>query len=96
MIRHTVVFSLRHATGSVEEQAFLDAALILAKIPGVQKFERLRQVSPKADFAFGFSMEFSDQAAYDVYNAHPDHTAFVEGRWLPEVSRFQEIDYIAL
>ncbi len=96
MIRHTVVFSLRHATGSAEEQAFLDAALILAKIPGVQKFERLRQVSPKADFAFGFSMEFSDQAAYDMYNAHPDHTAFVEGRWLPEVSRFQEIDYIAL
>lgn len=96
MIRHTVVFSLRHATGSAEEQAFLDAALILAKIPGVQKFERLRQVSPKADFTFGFSMEFSDQAAYDVYNAHPDHTAFVEGRWLPEVSRFQEIDYITL
>ncbi len=96
MIRHTVVFSLRHATGSAEEQAFLDAALILAKIPGVQKFERLRQVGPKADFAFGFSMEFSDQAAYDMYNAHPDHTAFVEGRWLPEVSRFQEIDYIAL
>lgn len=96
MIRHTVVFSLKHAKGSPEEQAFLDAALILAKIPGVEKFERLRQVSPKADYAFGFSMEFADQAAYDVYNAHPDHTAFVEGRWIPEVTAFQEIDYIAL
>ncbi len=96
MIRHTVVFSLKHAAGSAEERAFLDAALILAKIPGVQKFERLRQVSPKADFAFGFSMEFADQAAYDGYNAHSDHTVFVEGRWIPEVSRFQEIDYIAL
>ncbi len=96
MIRHTVVFSLKHAAGSAEEQAFLDAALILADIPGVQKFERLRQVSHKADFAFGFSMEFADQAAFDVYNGHPDHTAFVEGRWIPEVSAFQEIDYIAL
>ncbi len=96
MIRHTVVFSLKHAAGSAEEQAFLHAALILADIPGVQKFERLRQVSHKADFAFGFSMEFADQAAFDVYNGHPDHTAFVEGRWIPEVSAFQEIDYIAL
>ncbi len=96
MIRHTVVFSLKHAAGSAEEKAFLDAALILAAIPGVQKFERLRQTSPKADFDFGFSMEFADQAAYDGYNMHADHTAFVEGRWKPEVSRFQEIDYVAL
>lgn len=96
MIRHTVVFSLKHAAGSAEEQAFLDAALILAAIPGVQKFERLRQTSPKSDFDFGFSMEFADQATYDGYNAHPDHTGFVEGRWIPEVSRFQEIDYMPL
>jgi len=96
MIRHTVVFSLKHAAGSAEEKAFLDAALVLGRIPGVEKFERLRQVSPKADYAFGFSMEFADQAAYDDYNAHPDHTGFVEGRWIPEVARFQEIDYVAL
>ena len=96
MIRHTVVFSLKHAAGSAEERAFLDAALILADIPGVEKFERLRQVSPKADFAFGFSMEFADQAAYEGYNNHPDHVAFVRDRWVPDVAKFQEIDYIAL
>ncbi len=96
MIRHTVVFTLKHAAGSVEEAAFLRDALILEKIPGVEKFERLRQVSPKADFDFGFSMEFADQAAYQVYNDHPDHVAFVQGRWIPEVARFQEIDYVAL
>lgn len=96
MIRHTVVFSLKHAQGSAEEQAFLDAALILAAIPGVEKFERLRQVSPKAHYAFGFSMEFADQAAYEGYNNHPDHVAFVRDRWVPEVARFQEIDYVAL
>lgn len=96
MIRHTVVFSLKHAIGSIEEKAFLDAALVLEKIPGVSRFERLRQVSPKADYAFGFSMEFADQAAYDLYNEHPDHTAFVRDRWVPEVARFQEIDYVAL
>ena len=96
MIRHTVVFSLKHAAGSAEEEAFLRDARVLAAIPGVEKFEELRQVSPKNDFAFGFSMEFADQAAYEGYNSHPDHVAFVRDRWVPEVDRFQEIDYVAL
>lgn len=96
MIRHTVVFSLKHPSGSTQEQAFLDAALVLETIPGVEKFERLRQVSPKADFAFGFSMEFAGETAYRAYNEHPDHVAFVRDRWVPEVARFQEIDYVAL
>jgi hypothetical protein len=93
MIRHTVVFSLNHAAGSAEEGAFLRDARILAAIPGVEKFEQLRQVSPKNDYAFGFSMEFADQAAYSAYNDHPDHVAFVRDRWVPEVARFLEIDY---
>ena len=96
MIRHTVVFSLKHAAGSAEEGAFLREALVLADIPGVEKFEQLRQVSPKNDYAFGLSMEFADQAAYTGYNEHPTHVAFVRDRWVPEVERFLEIDYVAL
>jgi hypothetical protein len=93
MIRHTVVFRLKHAAGSETEKAFLDAAMVLAKIPGVEKFERLNQVSPKNDYRFGFSMEFADQAAYQGYNDHSDHVAFVRDRWAPEVEAFMEIDY---
>jgi hypothetical protein len=96
MIRHTVVFSLKHPRGSEAERGFLEAALVLKAIPGVEKFEQLRQVSPKADYDFGFSMEFADQAAYQGYNDHPDHVAFVRDRWVPEVARFQEIDYAPL
>jgi LAS superfamily LD-carboxypeptidase LdcB len=96
MIRHTVVFTLKHAAGSAPEKAFLEAADVLADIPGVEKFEKLKQVSPKNDYAFGFSMEFKDQAAYTGYNDHPWHVAFVKDRWVPEVSRFMEIDYVAL
>ncbi len=96
MIRHTVVFTLKHQAGSAEEGAFLRDAKVLAHIPGVEKFEQLRQVSPKNDYAFGFSMEFADQAAYTGYNEHPEHVAFVRDRWVPEVARFLEIDYVAL
>ena len=93
MIRHTVAFRLRHTPGSPEEQDFLTAGRVLEGIPGVERFEQLRQTSPKNDFTFGFSMELADQAAYDAYNAHPDHVAFVADRWVPEVEDFLEIDY---
>jgi hypothetical protein len=93
MIRHTVVFRLKHAAGSAEETAFLRDARVLAAIPGVEKFEQLRQVSAKNDFRFGFSMEFASRAAYSGYNDHPDHVAFVRDRWVPEVAAFMEIDY---
>jgi len=96
MIRHTVVFRLKHPEGSSAEEAFLKSADVLDAIPGVGKFEKLRQVSPKNDYAFGFSMEFADQAAYSSYNDHPDHVAFVRDRWVPEVAAFMEIDYVTL
>ncbi|MDB5555979.1 MAG: stress responsive protein [Rhizobium sp.] len=96
MVRHTVAFTLKHAKGSAEEKKFLEDALVLTEIPGVNKFERLRQTSPKNNFRFGFSMEFADQAAYDTYNGHPLHVAFVRDRWLVEVSDFMEIDYVAI
>jgi Stress responsive A/B Barrel Domain len=96
MIRHTVAFTLKHDAGSSAERDFLEAADVLADIPGVLRFEKLRQVSAKNDYRFGFSMEFVDQAAYTVYNEHPWHVAFVNERWLPEVLKFMEIDYVVL
>ena len=95
-IRHTVAFALAHGPDSEEERVFHAAAARLAEIPGVEAFEVLREVSPKNSFRFGLSMEFADQAAYDGYNEHPAHVAFVQERWLPEVSDFLEIDYPAV
>ena len=93
MIRHTVAFRLKHPKGSAQETSFLAAGKALAGIPGVERFEQLRQVSPKNDFDFGYSMEFADQRAYDGYNDHPVHDAYVRDRWIPEVEAFLEIDY---
>ncbi len=95
-IRHTVVFKLKHPKGSPEEQNFLAAIKKLAEIPGVEKFECMKQISKKNKFEFGLSMEFADQKAYDKYNSHPDHVAFVQNRWLKEVEDFLEIDYEVL
>jgi quinol monooxygenase YgiN len=96
MIIHTAVFRLKHPSGSAQEAAFLKAANILIAIKGVEKFEKLRQVSSKNDFTFCFSMQFKSQAEYDFYNNHPDHVAFVQNRWIPEVEKFMEIDYVKL
>lgn len=96
MIEHTVTFSLRHAPGSSAEADFLAAARVLAGIPGVRDFVIRRQVSPKYDHTFGITMRFTDQDAYDLYNAHPLHVAFVRDRWVPEVASFQEADFVPL
>jgi len=96
MIRHTVAFRLKHPQGSAEEASFLSVGRELATIPGVEKFEQLRQVSLKNDFHFGYSMEFADEAAFQVYNDHPVHVAYVRDRWIPEVEAFAEADYVLL
>jgi heme-degrading monooxygenase HmoA len=92
-IRHTVAFTLVHAEGSENEAAFVEAAERLAAIPGVEDFELLAEVSPKNDYRFVISMEFADRSAYERYNEHPDHVAFVQSRWLTEVADFLELDY---
>lgn len=92
-IRHTVAFTPAHAPGSAEEEDFLTAAALLARIPGVEAFEILRETSPKNGYRFGISMEFADAAAYAAYNEHPEHVRFVQERWLVEVEAFLEIDY---
>ena len=96
MIRHTVVFRLHESAESAAAKEFLAKATVLADIPGVEKFEQLRQTSSKNNFDFGFSMEFADQAAYDAYNVHPVHVDFVANIWVPQVAEFLEIDYTAL
>jgi len=92
---HSVIFTLKHPKGSAEEFRFLDDAReILTAIPGVRGFEVLRQVSPKNDYDFGFTMVFSGAEQFEAYNVHPLHVDFVEKRWLTEVERFLEIDYV--
>jgi hypothetical protein len=95
-IRHTVAFTLRHEDESPEAASFLDAVAALAEIDGVEGCEVVSEVSPKNGYRFGVSMEFADRAAYDAYNASPQHVAFVRDRWVPEVSDFIEIDFVAL
>lgn len=93
-IRHMVIFSLKHDQNSPETEKFLlESQAILSAIPSVENFEVLNQISQKNEYNFGFSMEFSNKAGYDAYNAHPDHVEYVKQRWVKEVSRFMEIDF---
>ncbi|MFZ2287413.1 MAG: Dabb family protein [Bacteroidales bacterium] len=93
MIRHTVVFKLKHPKDSPKEKIFLDSIAKLSAVPGVEKFELLRQTGRKNNFDYGVSMEFATPQAYEAYNQHPDHVAFVRTKWVPEVSDFLETDY---
>jgi hypothetical protein len=93
MIRHTVVFKLKHPAGSELELDFLRTAQTLSGIPTVRNFECLRQIGEKNDYDFGLSMEFASADDYETYNTYPLHVEFVQTRWIPEVTDFMEIDY---
>ena len=95
-VRHSVVFTPTHAEGSDGEADLLAAIGRLAAIPGVEAFELMREVSPKNEYRFGLTMEFSDASAYRAYNEHPEHVAFVEHRWDREIGAFLEIDTVTL
>jgi hypothetical protein len=95
MIKHTVFFKLKHSKGSALETGFLKEALTLSAIPVVKNLECVRQTSPKNDFDYGLTMEFATEADYQFYNKHPQHVKFVNERWLKEVEKFLEIDYVA-
>jgi hypothetical protein len=96
VIRHAALFRLQHAAGSSGEADFLAALAGLKAIPGVEQFEIARETSPKNPYVFAVSMLFVDQSAFDAYNVHPLHVAFVEGCWIPEVAEFMEHDTVAL
>lgn len=90
-IQHTVAFRMNDGA---DADYFLARAPELAAIGGVNDFEVLRQVGRKNDFTHCLSMYFDDQSAYDTYNSHPDHLAFVNDVWLPNVADFLELDYV--
>ena len=93
-IKHMVIFNLVYGKESPEAIQFLtDGQALLTSIPVVKEFEVLRQVSPKNDYDFGFSMVFDNPGDYEAYNNHPVHQSFVAERWMKEVSRFLEIDF---
>jgi stress responsive alpha/beta barrel protein len=91
MIQHTVVFRLNT---DADADQFFARTRKLAAIRGVKDFEVLRQVGRKNDFTHGLSMYFDDQSAYDSYNDHPDHLAYVHDVWLSNVADFLELDYV--
>ena len=93
MIRHTVVFKLKHPQDSIEEREFFRAVGTLAAIPGVRNFARLRQINPGCPYDYCLSMEFDGPQEYQKYNDYPAHVQFVSGRWIPEVASYMELDY---
>jgi Stress responsive A/B Barrel Domain len=93
MVRHSVILKLKAELTSEEVIEFFQAVDTLKSIPDVQKFEVLKQTSPKNKFEFGISMEFDHQAKYEVYSSHALHQAFIQKYWVKSVDDFLEIDY---
>ena len=93
-IQHMVIFNLKHEKGSPDALKFIqDGTRILTAIPVVRNFQAFGQVSSKNKYNYGFSMVFGSREDYTAYNIHKSHVAFVQDRWMKEVSDFLEIDF---
>ncbi len=92
-IRHSVIFTFNERMTSDEKEVFFDEVRKLSTISGVENFEIVKQVSVKNKFENGILMKFKNNEAYQYYNNHPDHVAFVQNIWLKQVHDFLEIDF---
>lgn len=98
MITHVVVFWTDKPHGESRDKVLAGAREFLPRIPGVTEFRCGAPVpSPRGavddSFAVAISMSFADQAAADVYQAHPLHMRFVEEAFKPNVRRFVVYDF---
>jgi hypothetical protein len=77
MIRHIVLLKVRPEVTDAEISAiFADLAAIRDKLPGVLALHSGRSESPEKierGYLHGFTVDFTDWAALQAYQDHPDH-----------------------
>lgn len=95
-IRHAGILKFKSTVSEQKKMDFLLALKSLESISGVQNLEISKEISPKNHFEYFFSMIFDSQEIYDAYSNHPEHDAFVQHWWIPNVEDFMEIDTVAL
>ncbi len=91
-IRHAGLFNFKNNVTNQEKDDFFVALKALSNIPGVQELEISRQISPKNNFQFAFSMCFDSNELMTAYASNPKHDDFVQHFWLTFVADFMEVD----
>ena len=98
MLTHTVFFWLRSDLSPEERAGFETALRTLLTIPDAERAQIGKPApTPKRDviddsYDFALELDFSSVDKQDIYQAHPVHTAFVDGqksRW----ARVQVYDF---
>ncbi len=77
MIRHIVLIRFRPEVSEAEIAAlFADLPAIAEKVPGIGAIHAGRSESPEQierGYMHGFTVDFTDWAALEAYQTHPDH-----------------------
>lgn len=94
MLTHTVQFRFKPGLSESDKAGFMEALHALSGIPGVLDFGIFRQVSAGNSFEYLATMRFRTSEAYQAYNSHSQHTAFINEQWMPKVEAFLEGDYL--
>ncbi len=94
-ITRLILFKLDLPKGSAEEKVFIDRAMALSKIPGVEAFAWLNIVEAKkpGPYNYGIRILFKDESDIKAYVKHPTHGAFIRDQWKSSVKEMQITDY---
>lgn len=81
MICHVVLIRLQASVDEVRAATFLeDAKRVLSAVPGVRDLRvgTGLGVKDEKDYPYCLVMDFDNEQALDVYQAHPEHQRFVK------------------
>ena len=84
MFGHCVYFTLKDKSQAAVDELVGDCHKFLAPIPGIVFYaagtmaEEMQRPVNDRDFEVALHVVFTDKAAGDAYQVHPNHTAFVD------------------
>ena len=94
MLLHVVMFDFNPELDETKRQAILALSReALPKIPGVMNLMAGRNIRPDQEYPYAISMYFENQAALQVYRAHPAHEHFRDVEFFPYLGNKMSLDY---
>ena len=95
MIVHTFYFRWKpEATLAHKQRAHTEIQALQGQIPGLIETHAGFNFSPRSHgYDFGGVMKFSDRAAFEAYNGHPNHQELLS--WLRPLIDAIEVDFEA-
>ena len=97
-IRFFMAFRLNYDVGSDAEAEFFREYEALARLPQIEDFQLMRDVTPPeySNCQYVVMMEYANAEAHDSFHQTPEHNRFVSQFWGPAVAEYKGGNAVAM